>query len=123
MAIEPKASSPPQPRPLHRQSEEVRVVIYTENFKIIGTIKIPVGGRLTDFLNKSVSNNKDTFLAITNAECYEECCNKDNDSTLRYTAEFMTVHRDHIYMIIPTDKIKDARTHPRTPNPNKPQKP
>ena len=124
MAIEPKASPPRQVRPLHRQSEEVRVIIYIQDFKILGTIKIPVGGRLTDFLNKSVgSSGKDTFLPITNAECYAECQGENKEDILRYSSEFITIHRDHIHMIIPTSKIKDARKHPRTPNPNTPQKP
>lgn len=120
MAIEPKPTPPPQRRPLHRDGEDLRVVIYIQDFKVIGTIKIPVGGRLTDFLNKTVGG-KDTFLPITNAECYAECAGENNEDALRYSSEFITIHRDHIHMIIPVNKIKDAREHPRTPNPNKPK--
>lgn len=78
MAIEPKPTPPPQKRPLHRDTDKIRVIIYIHSFKIIGTIKIPVGGRLTDFLNRTLKGG-DAFLAITNAECYSATMNRTKD--------------------------------------------
>ncbi|MFZ3071699.1 MAG: hypothetical protein WA162_00445 [Thermodesulfobacteriota bacterium] len=87
----------PTKRPMQIDTDTVNVIIFTEQFKITGLVHVPFKGRITDFLNKSISGkDKDTFLPVTNARCTSLI-----DENICYEAEFIAVHRDHIHLIIP----------------------
>ena len=84
-------------RPLHIDKETVRVIIFTHHYKIIGDIYIPKSGRLSDFINKSLSGvETDMFIPITNAECFSM-----GDGQLKYISEFAAINKDHIHLIFP----------------------
>ena len=84
-------------RPLQIETQAVLVLIFTQRFRIKGTLHIPHRGRVTDFLNKTLgSKSKDIFLPVTDAECYSL-----EDGKLKYSTKFLTVHKDHIHLLIP----------------------
>lgn len=84
-------------RPLHVDKEQVRVIIFTHHYKIIGDMYIIKSGRLTDFLNKTMAGvETDMFLPVTNAECFSM-----SDGQLKYISEFMAVNKNHIHLIFP----------------------
>lgn len=84
-------------RPLHVDKDKLRVIIFTQHYKIVGDIFLPKSGRLSDFLNKTVSGVKtEFFIPVTNAECFSM-----NDGQLKYLAEFVAVNKDHIHLIFP----------------------
>lgn len=84
-------------RPLHIDKECVRVIIFTHHYKIIADMYIPKSGRLSDYLNKTLSGaGTDIFIPLTNAECFSI-----TDNQLKYMAEFMSVNKNHIHMIFP----------------------
>lgn len=84
-------------RPLHVDKEKLKVIIFTQHYKIIGYIYIPKKGRLTDFLNKTLSGiESDVFIPITNAECFSI-----EDGRLQYVNEFVAVNKNHIHLILP----------------------
>ena len=89
-------------RPLQIETEAVRVVIYTQQFKIIGNLHIPPHGRLSDFLNKTLGGvEKDLFLPVTQAECFSA-----DDGKLKYVTEFLTIHKHHIHLVFPYHQDK-----------------
>ncbi len=93
-------------RPLKIETSEVRAVIYTAHLKVIGTIHIPFKARISDYLNKTLGGNgKDIFISLTDAECYSV-----DGGELKYAADFITVHKDHIQVIIPMtgEEIEEA---------------
>jgi hypothetical protein len=100
-------------RPLHISKHPVSVTIYTVHYKIRGTIHVPQHGRISDYLNKCFGgNSKDIFLPITAAECYS----LDTDE-LKFSTKFITIHKDHIHIVIPEEDIAEAPTPSPTPPP------
>jgi hypothetical protein len=84
-------------RALQTDTVLVRVVMYTQHFKIIGNLHLPPNGRITDYLNRTLGGpDKDTFLAITQAECFSI-----TDGKVMHISEFMTVHKGHIHIVFP----------------------
>ena len=89
-------------RPLHVEKENLRVIIFTYHFKIIGDIFIPRGGRLTDFLNKTLGGvDSDSFVPVTNAECFLLA-----DGQLKYIAEFISLNKNQIHLVFPYKSSK-----------------
>ena len=84
-------------RPLHIDKESLKVIIFTHHYKIIGDVHIPRGGRLSDYLNKTIAGlETELFITITNAECFSI-----SDGQLKYIAEFVSVNKNHIHLIFP----------------------
>lgn len=73
--------------------EPVNVLIYLESCKIKGTIYLPIGSRLTDFIN----DPNVRFLPVTDA-VVESVNIKDKWS---YKVEFMNLNKDFIVSIQP----------------------
>ncbi|MCK5237722.1 MAG: hypothetical protein KAR06_12160, partial [Deltaproteobacteria bacterium] len=75
----------------------VPVIIITSHFRIEGNLHMPHQGRVSDYLNKTVGGqSRDKFLSITNASCYPIAGGDE-----QYSAEFLTIHKDHMQIIIP----------------------
>lgn len=72
----------------------LKVVIFTSDIKIVGTIHI-TGGRLTDFLN---SSDLELFIPITDASVYL----KDSDNML-YFSKFLSINKKQITFIFPLE--------------------
>ena len=75
----------------------LKVVAFTSDMKIIGTIHIP-GGRLTDFLNSKGASETELFIPITDASIYS----KDSDNLL-YFAKFLGINKEQITLIFPLE--------------------
>ncbi|MEW6009027.1 MAG: hypothetical protein AB1629_05275 [Candidatus Omnitrophota bacterium] len=71
----------------------VKVVIITENFKLIGDIHVVPGGRVTDFLASRVSGN---FIPVTDVKVYST---KDEKPILE--TKFLTVNASFIILLYP----------------------
>lgn len=83
--------------PIKSKKVNLKVVIFTSDTKIIGTIHIQ-GGRLTDFLNNRGTVETELFIPITDASIYA----KDSDDML-YFAKFLSINREQITFIFPLD--------------------
>ncbi|MDH4227320.1 MAG: hypothetical protein OEV59_06160 [Deltaproteobacteria bacterium] len=85
--------------PLRRTTDSARVIFYTDMFKIVGDVHHPVGGRVSDFLNKTISGQaREVFISVTNAECFSITTGQ-----LVHKSKFMSIHKDHIHMAIPAE--------------------
>lgn len=76
----------------------LRVVIFTPEMKISGTLHL-MGGRLTDFLNNKGASEAELFIPITDASIYA----KDSDTLLYYT-KYLGINKQHITFIFPLDE-------------------
>ncbi len=84
-------------RPLSVERETIRVVIFIHHYKIIGDMYMPAGGRLSDYLNKTLGGeNPEVFIPITNAECFSI-----SDGQLKYVTGFVAVNKNHVQLIFP----------------------
>lgn len=77
--------------------EKVEVVIYLSNCKIEGTIHIPQGGRLTDFIN--VPNK--SFIPVTNAKI----TSTDKTNQFTYNVKLLQVNKAFIQTLFPKDSV------------------
>ncbi len=68
----------------------VQAIVQTPRYRIRGEIHVRMGDRVKDELDRP-----EQFLAVTNAAIYDE-----ND-TLLFEREFVSVNRDHIIWVIP----------------------
>ena len=84
-------------RPLHVEKERIRVIIFTQHYKVVGDLYLPKGGRLTDFLNKTLSGiENDVFIPVTDAECFSI-----EDGKLKYVNDFIVINKNHIHFLFP----------------------
>ena len=78
----------------------VNVLIYVPGFKIFGTIYLPLGGRLTDFLNtKGLGAEGEVFIPVTDASIFDI----SNNSLLHYTP-FLNVNKERILFVFPQEE-------------------
>lgn len=75
----------------------LKVAIFTQDTKIIGTIHIP-GGRLTDFLNDKGTGEAELFIPITDASIYTK-----GSDTMLYFTNFLSINKQHITFIFPLE--------------------
>jgi len=68
----------------------VQAIVQTSRYRIRGEIHVRMGDRVKDELDRP-----EQFLAVTNASIYDE-----ND-TLLFEREFVSINRDHIIWVIP----------------------
>lgn len=82
------------------KKDHYKVVIFLLNdIKIIGTLHLPVGGRLTDYLNqKGLSAKEEKFVPLTDASIY-----KQKEEKVLYNTSFMSINKEHISFLFPTD--------------------
>jgi len=80
-------------RPLQVDREHINVTIYTQTLKFTGEIYVPLRGRISDYLNKTLRAT-DTFIPITNATCYDL-----EDKVLHYS-DYMALNKNQIQLIM-----------------------
>jgi hypothetical protein len=73
----------------------IRSHIQTQEHTILGFVHVRRGERLSDEINKP-----NTFLAITEAEIYNQ------SGEQLYTSDFLVVNRKHIVWLMPIDERK-----------------
>ena len=50
------------------KKDNINVLVYVSGYKIFGTVYLPMGGRLTDFLNtKGLGAEGEVFIPVTDA--------------------------------------------------------
>jgi hypothetical protein len=85
-------------RPLTIQKEQHQAVIYLPTYRIVGTVHLPVGGRMSDFINSNVAENP--FVPLTAVSVYSAGGNE-----LLFTADFLAVHRSNISFLTIDKKV------------------
>ena len=92
------------------KKSNIRVLIYVSGFKIFGNIYLPIGGRLTDFLNtKGLGAEGEVFIPVTDASIHDI----SNGHLLHYTS-FLNVNKDKILFIFPYEDIKSDKPEKKT---------
>ena len=83
-----------------RQRDRYKVVLFLSNdIKVIGDLHLPIGGRLTDYLNQGDLTAKgECFLPLTDAHIY-----KQSEDVLLYQTPFISINKEHISFIFPLD--------------------
>ncbi len=81
------------------EREQVPVVVYMKDFKIEGTLHIPPGGRLTDFMNISGK----PFIPVTDAVIY-----KTETGEKLYEIGLMQINKNFVQLIFPQAEIKNG---------------
>lgn len=83
----------------------IRVIIYVSGFKIFGNIHLPIGGRLTDFLNtKGLGAEGEVFIPVTDVSIHDI-----SDGRLLHYTSFLNVNKDKILFIFPFEDVKDSK--------------
>jgi hypothetical protein len=91
-------------RPLTIQKEQHRATIYLNAYRILGTVHLQVGGRVSDFVNWNLKEGP--FIPLTDVSVYTV-----DTGELLFTTVFLAVHRNQInFMAI--DK-KEPAPHSR----------
>jgi hypothetical protein len=69
---------------------KTKVTILTANYRIKGSINLPPGSRVTDYIVEAKE-----FIAVTDAEVWEVV------GRLVFTVPFINVNREHIQILAP----------------------
>ncbi len=77
--------------------ETTKVVIYTDSYRIDGSIALIPGARLTDYVR-----NAQDFIAVVDATVSDKAGRK------MFAARFLDVGREFIELIVPSDLIQPA---------------
>lgn len=91
-------------RPLTIRKEQHKATIFLNAYRIVGTIHLQVGGRVTDFANWNVTEGP--FIPLTEVSVYTV----DSDELL-FKTEFLAVHRNQINFL--TIDKKEPPPHPK----------
>ena len=87
----------------------VNVLIYMPGFRILGTIYLPLGGRLTDFLNtKGLGSEGEVFIPVTDASIFD----LTNGTLIHYTP-FLNVNKENILFVFPQDEMIEEKMDKR----------
>jgi len=76
-------------RPLTIQKEQHKATLFLNAYRILGTVHLQVGGRVSDFVNWNV--NDGPFIPLTNVTVFTV-----DTGELLFKAEFLAVHRNQI---------------------------
>jgi hypothetical protein len=89
------------------KKDSTNVLVYVSGYKILGTVYLPLGGRLTDFLNtKGLGAEGEVFIPVTDASIYSI----PDDRLIHYTP-FLNINKDKILFIFPQDdSMKEEET-------------
>lgn len=83
------------------KKDNIRVLIYIAEFKVFGTVHLPMGGRLTDFLNtKGLGSEGEIFIPITDASIYNV-----SDGAFLHYSPFLNVNKEMILFIFPQETL------------------
>jgi hypothetical protein len=77
--------------------EKVEVIIYLSNCKIEGTVHIPQGGRLTDFINVPNKN----FIPVTDAKI----TSIDKTNQFAYNVNLVQINKNFIQTLFPRSAV------------------
>ena len=91
-------------RPLTIQKDRHRATIYLNAYRILGTVHLQVGGRISDFVNWNLKEGP--FIPLTDASVYTV-----DTGELLFTTDFLAVHRNQINFLA-LDK-KNPEVQPR----------
>ena len=81
----------------------INVLVYVSGYKILGTVYLPLGGRLTDFLNtKGLGAEGEVFIPITDARIYDI-----TDGSLIHSTPFLNINKDRILFIFPQKELQE----------------
>ena len=88
------------------KKDSINVIVYVSGYKILGTVYLPLGGRLTDFLNtKGLGAEGEVFIPVTDASIYSI----SDDSLIHYTP-FLSINKENILFIFPQEEsTKDEK--------------
>jgi hypothetical protein len=92
-------------RPLTIQKDRRRATIFLNSYRIVGTIHLQVGGRVSDFVNWNV--NEGPFIPLTEVTVYTV-----DTGELLFTTEFLAVHRNQINFLTIDKKAPQATPEP-----------
>jgi Family of unknown function (DUF6812) len=73
-----------------KREDRTRVVLLTENYRIVGDIALVAGARLTDFITEAKG-----FIAVVDAEV------TDHSGREILSAPFVNVNRDRVEVLVP----------------------
>ena len=76
-------------RPLKIEKERHRAVMYLAQHRIEGTVHLPMGGRVSDFINYNLSDGP--FIPLTGVSVYSAA-----GGDPLFQTDFLAVHRNHI---------------------------
>jgi hypothetical protein len=79
---------------MNEDAGKQKVIIFTHQFEIRGSLNIYQGVRLTDYMNESK-----LFISVTDIEV------KRKSGDFKMKAGFLNVRKDDIEMIIPEDSV------------------
>ena len=90
-------------RPLTIQKEPQRATIYLNAYRILGTVHLQVGGRISDFVNWNLKEGP--FIPLTDVSVYTV-----DTGELLFTTEFLAVHRNQINFLALDKKNPEAQS-------------
>ncbi len=88
-------------RPLAIKKEQHKASIFLNSYRIVGTVHLQVGGRVTDFANWNVSEGP--FIPLTEVSVYAV-----DSGELLFKTEFLAVHRNQINFLTIDKKTPTA---------------
>lgn len=80
---------------MSERDDVTEVVIYTQHFRITGTIALVRGARLTDYVRET-----NHFIAVASALV----C--DRHGVEQFRTDFLDVGKDHIEIILPASMVQ-----------------
>ena len=75
---------------MNDEKQNTHVVIFTDSFRVRGSVDLIPGARITDFMSEARD-----FIAVTDAEVRR--INGDHV----VDAPFLNINRDHIQLVVP----------------------
>jgi hypothetical protein len=87
--------------PMKVERDLVKVTIITEQYKLIGTIHVVPGGRVTDFLASRVAGN---FIPVTDVKVYSA-----KEDKMIFETRFLTVNVNAITLLYPVGEPESGR--------------
>lgn len=78
-----------------------KVIVITGHYRIVGSVDLLPGSRVTDFLSESRE-----FIAMTDAEVW------GMDGRKLFASSFLNVNRDLIELIMPEDTVTQGLGRP-----------
>ena len=89
-------------RPLSIKKEQHKATIYLNSYRIIGTVHLRIGGRVTDFVNWNLKEGP--FIPLTDVSVYTV-----DSGELLFTTGFLAVHRNQINFLTIDKKEPEAQ--------------
>ena len=88
-------------RPLTIRKEQHKATIFLNAYRIVGTVHLQIGGRISDFVNWNLKEGP--FIPLTDVTVYTV-----DSGELLFTTEFLAVHRNQINFLALDKKEREA---------------